>query len=268
MIILEPIAGLCNRMGSIDSAISLGKQLGKDVCVLWSIDQGLNCAYDRLFVRSTGIKYLFQLKFPGLLNRMLRYAIFHSSKFFCDKVLLSDEIFRLFSQGYDFNELRAYKNIYLLSWSRFMNTPDLARNFIPTEPLLKTINSYAIDGNTIGVHIRRADHWESILHSPSEIFIEKLHQEVKENDRVTFFVASDSIEEKRNLRDIFPDRVITRQLESVDRNKPAAIQDALIDLYCLSNCRKIIGSFDSSFTDVAHQLKRIPYEVVDSLRID
>jgi hypothetical protein len=38
------------------------------------------------------------------------------------------------------------------------------------------------------------------------------------------------------------------------RDDPLAVKDAVIDLFLLSNCRKIIGSYWSSFTETAHAL--------------
>ena len=40
-------------------------------------------------------------------------------------------------------------------------------------------------------------------------------------------------------------------------NDPRGIQDAVIDLYSLANCRKLIGSYWSSFSEVAAQLRGI-----------
>ena len=36
------------------------------------------------------------------------------------------------------------------------------------------------------------------------------------------------------------------------------MHDALLDLYCLASTRKIIGSFFSSFTDIAADMHHIP----------
>ncbi len=44
---------------------------------------------------------------------------------------------------------------------------------------------------------------------------------------------------------------------SVARDDPAAMEDAVVDLYALSRCRKIIGSYWSSFTDTAAELGSI-----------
>ena len=41
------------------------------------------------------------------------------------------------------------------------------------------------------------------------------------------------------------------------RDEPAAIADAVADLYALSGCSKIIGSYWSSFTDTAAELRGI-----------
>jgi len=59
------------------------------------------------------------------------------------------------------------------------------------------------------------------------------------------------------LRNAFPGKIITYPKRVLERDNPLAAQDALIDLYCLSRCRKLIGSHWSSFTDVAWQIRGI-----------
>jgi hypothetical protein len=41
------------------------------------------------------------------------------------------------------------------------------------------------------------------------------------------------------------------------RNLQKGIQDAVVDMYCLAGCQKIIGSYFSSFSEVAAQINGI-----------
>ncbi len=49
MIYLKPLGGLCNRMRTIDSIISLCEKYGHALTVLWVMDSSLNCAFEKLF---------------------------------------------------------------------------------------------------------------------------------------------------------------------------------------------------------------------------
>jgi hypothetical protein len=76
------------------------------------------------------------------------------------------------------------------------------------------------------------------------------------------FLATDSPDEEKRLREIFAYRIITHPKRSVDRQNPQAIKDALIDLFCLSKCKKIIGSYWSSFTETACELNNIERVII------
>lgn len=53
MIYLKPMGGLCNRMRSIDSLLSICKKSQIDLTVLWVKDFSLNCSFNDLFETPT-----------------------------------------------------------------------------------------------------------------------------------------------------------------------------------------------------------------------
>jgi hypothetical protein len=48
----------------------------------------------------------------------------------------------------------------------------------------------------------------------------------------------------------------------VRRGARQAARDAVVDLYCLAGCRKLLGSYYSTFTDTAAAIHGIPLEIV------
>ena len=66
------------------------------------------------------------------------------------------------------------------------------------------------------------------------------------------------MEEEKRLREVFPDRILSNQNRCLRRDSREGIQDALLDLYSLASTRKIIGSYFSSFTDIAADMHKIP----------
>lgn len=49
MIYLKPVGGICNRIRSIDSAITLCENNGQDLTILWVNNSDLNCSFSNIF---------------------------------------------------------------------------------------------------------------------------------------------------------------------------------------------------------------------------
>ena len=60
----------------------------------------------------------------------------------------------------------------------------------------------------------------------------------------------------------FPGRIVAQPVQSVRRDTLAGMQDAVVDLFCLSRTRKLLGSYWSSFSDMAAELSGIPLQIV------
>ena len=118
----------------------------------------------------------------------------------------------------------------------------------------------AIDGyvalfdGTVGIHLRRTDNARARQSSPTELFLAAMEREIEMNASTRFFLATDDPEEEARLLKRFGERLIVHAKRSRRREDPLAIQDAVIDLYCLAACRRIYGSYWSSFSESAQQL--------------
>ena len=110
----------------------------------------------------------------------------------------------------------------------------------------------------VSVHIRRTDQVTSIAYSKTENFIQLMNREIDADPNVKFFLATDDKEEEALLRKTFPGRIVSNENRTLRRDSLDGMYDALLDLYCLSSCKKIIGSYYSSFTDTAAALGNIP----------
>jgi hypothetical protein len=254
MIVLEPLGGLGNRMRAMDAAMTLSKKIDKPLHVVWRRNSALNCNFDELFLMPKSIAKLIQVnaKTPA---RELPAAY--------DNHIDRKRVEHLLRQGYDFEALRADRTVFISTWNRFYGANDLFRDLIPVAPLQNIIDAHAKNfTNTVGVHIRRTDNVKSIQHSPTARFIELMQKEIDHNASVKFFLATDSPEEEERMKNLFTDRIITHRKRSLNRKNRLAIQDALIDLFCLSKCQKLIGSYWSSFTDTAAEIGGIEKVIV------
>ena len=85
-----------------------------------------------------------------------------------------------------------------------------------------------------------------------------MKKEIDANPDVKFFLATDDKDEEALLRKTFPGKIVSNENRTLRRDSLDGMYDALLDLFCLAACKKIIGSYCSSFTDTAASLGNIP----------
>lgn len=278
VICVKPIGGLCNRLRVIDSAIALARQNHSYVHVIWQLNTELNCRFEDLFELPNSIDKIEQPQTSAPLDRAIE-KLYRTKiggliqKFYLKDVLKSFDLVLTYDRmqsyhdlhyrGCNFPESTAAKRSYIATVHSFYPADRPFQDFVPVARLQNIINKHSQNfDRVVGVHIRRTDNQQSSAASSTAGFIELMQAEIQKDDRTRFFVATDSQLEEHNLQLMFPDRIVTYPKQSLDRNDPKAIQDAVVDLYCLSKCRKLIGSYYSSFTDLAYQINGIDYTIV------
>ena len=254
MFIIQPSGGLCNRMRAINSARALAKRRKEKLIILWYLNPELHAAFEDLFqpIQDPDIKLLNirSLKDP----RKLYYQFSAGQRF-------TDEDIRSHKDGEKLQEsfLQTWKKkVYLLSCEQFASSKgyDL---FVPTKALQERIENFTKDfaPRCVGVHIRRTDNAISMGKSTTEQFIAEMEKELSAHPESRFFLATDDQREEELLRSRFPGKIISNQTRTIDRDSVAGMHDALLDLYCLAATDKIIGSYWSSFTDTAADMRGI-----------
>ena len=98
-------------------------------------------------------------------------------------------------------------------------------------------------------------------------YSEQGKKEIEQNGDTTFYLASDSEEDKRSIVNRFGNRVFT-SVHKADRNSLEGMQEALVELYLLSRTRHVLGSVHSSFSETAAQIGKISYELLRDVRPD
>ena len=270
-ITLVPVGGLANRMKAIDAAVGLAQEANARLHIIWFKDKGLNCRFDQLF-RSLELKGV-TLKEASWTDKLIfdrpRRKNFHLPRLF-QRVLFDDCIYeheatQRFYRKFDFLSWAQGKNVYIASCVYFhpQTARPLFRIFQPIEKIQEQIKAFtdSFSRPTMGIHIRRTDNIASISQSPTELFIEKMREEIGKDEDCQFYVATDSEEEKKRLKDIFGERILTLP-RAADRNSIAGMQDALVELYVLSHTRKIMGSMQSSYSETAAQISNIRCELL------
>ena len=273
---LVPHGGLGNRMRAIDSALRLSRKLQKQLNVIWLDNTPqLRCPFNKLFQPISQV-YLAAPQLTSLYlkpqaiqspNALKKTLLSWSAKVFqtvnFQKIIGNDEIVKLINAD-QLTTLASYQSLMILTDRSFdsANTYDV---FKPIPALERAIQSRtaAFGGHTVGLHIRRGDHNQSIKHSPLSLFIDAMTQEIDQNKDTNFYLASDSLQVKHRLLDQFGDRIIT-QLTATNRNSEEGMQDAVVDLYALSKTRKIYGSYWSSYSRVAANISNAELIVLNT----
>ena len=119
---------------------------------------------------------------------------------------------------------------------------------------------------TVGVHIRMADRSPAFLrlideNSPIELFIQRMTAELERNDRVKFFLATDSSYAKELMMERFKGRVTTQENTSV-RTEHSGMEDAVVDMFTLARTDKILAPYLSTFSRCAAMIGKTEFEVV------
>jgi hypothetical protein len=283
MILIETIAGLANRMRALDAALAMGREVGAEVRLRWPVDPDLGCPFEELFEPIPGLAGVENFRPPKIANeydptrnllrksraavalvkaaRGLGKAIRNSGS--RRRYLGVHDVEGLLDHPEKILELFKHYDVEIRTFYRFWRGKKDFEGFEPAAPIRRAIEGYADRcRGAIGVHVRRSDNSIAIANSPLEAFIGRMRAIVETDGSARFFVATDSPEVLGTLIDAFGERIAHHPKESLERGDPRAIKDALTDLYCLASCDRILGSFWSSFTDVASEIRGIPREIV------
>ena len=245
--IVHPLGGLCNRMRAIVGAVSLAEKTYRIPIIIWTQDVTLNARFSDLFE---------PLPFRVIecpLDSLKYKLMFHWYKDVRHCMFLDDKWISSNARGKDFDIWRNLvegKDLFLQTNLDVFFDGDYSI-FKAKASLINELNNIKTDSNTIGLHIRRTDNVNAIKYSPTSLFFERVEEELKVNPQTKFYLATDDPQEEQAFIDKFGKCILVYKKHSLDRNNPIAIKDALVDLYNLSHCRKIYGSYWSSFSDTA-----------------
>lgn len=246
-IIVQPHGGLCNRMRTIAGAYKLAQALKKRLVVFWVRNSELNERFHHLFAP---MPFSVIDDHPGSIIQRWLWRIVSRTNYF---TLINDE--KILNSGWrdsptlDWTKGLANKNLLICACHDIIKECDYSM-FKPLDSI-KSRCLVNINNKVIGIHIRRTDNDKSVSYSPTELFVQKMNEEIEAMEAVRFFLATDDPKEEALLIERFGNRIMINPKSCLDRNNPIAIQEALLDLYALSRCWKIYGSYYSSFSDVA-----------------
>lgn len=257
-LMVEPIAGLGNRLRVVGSALALARATGAKLRLVWTRTPDLHCRFDALFEPLPGVVVVERSRTCSRLAR--RVSPFFDWR---RRILAQPEIERLLRAHADFPALLRQNSLFIVTCSRFFDAPGLLAPLVPTPEIRREVDAFCsgFDGHTTGVHIRRTD--SDFKHrSPTTRFLERMQVEIAADPLARFFLATDDPAEEARLRVAFGDRILARPRQ-LDRARPEGIRDALVDLLCLARTRRVIAGVYSSFSEAAAEIGGIERVVID-----
>jgi len=257
MITVLPEGGLCNRLRVVASSWLLAQRAGQPMTVLWNRAPDFNARFDALF-ETEGLPFTVRegatMTRPGrtlarsreLWSRLLGVHVLGERATAPGRFDLEREL----------AELRG-RDVFVHTNSRLIFAPGMFDVFRPAgEAAARLVPLRERLVQSVGVHVRRTDNTRAAAVSTLAHFAERMR--AVGDPGLSFFVATDEPQVLRELRAEFGSAVWEYPKRAYARSDPQAIVDALVDLTALAACRRLIGSYWSSFTDTAAEWRGIP----------
>lgn len=270
MIIIEPCAGLGNRLLGLGSAYAVAQQLGRKLVVIWKREVGCNIRADELFdlpvevveISENGYKKEPVAQISGnLQKRKWRNA--------AGRFLECDDVERIRQEGgYEalLHTVEQEPVLYMKSFGPVCELDASKFSFLRPAKTIQEKGSPLFDRlneHFVGVHVRRTDHTEAIANSPLSLFTDQMKQEMQADPDVKFFVATDDMTVRRELLASLPEEVLLfPESNVIDRDSREGLEEAWIEMLTLSKCRKILGSYNSTFSLLPSYIGNIPLEII------
>lgn len=242
--------GLCNRLRALSACLCVSKFLDIPLEICWQPHESCNCYFEDIYKKPTekNVKFIS----PEAINlssnepHVIYVNQMKGEDFFYDSYLRD----RVDKEDFDIEYVR-----FVRSWKI---EPNLLRR------IEEFSDKFGFDEKILGVHIRRTDHINYIKlrnlesrFSSDEKFINTIEREISEGYS-NIFLATDNELSKKMIFNNFSGQVISYCEQFSDNyQRHTSVEDAFIDLYLLSRCQKIIGTYGSSFSRYAALLGNI-----------
>ena len=109
--------------------------------------------------------------------------------------------------------------------------------------------------NCIGIHIRQGDYLAGKdrigFVSEESLFINRIKKLIEINPNERFFLCTDSEKTQEKFKELFGEKIIVFPKTNFDRLGVIFTQEGLIDLLLLSKTKRILGTYGSTFTEMA-----------------
>ena len=250
---LMPCAGLANKLRAIVSGMCWAQDLGTSLHVVWRSEVRLLIGQFYTYIDVQSV--------PSWVTIEECITAPHSGWNDVPVICSADEFNRHMElqMGRQFYRIKSYSRFHTADEERWLQ---LLRGLKPHPDFLVKRNQILglIAAPVVGVHIRRTDNKKSIQFSPSQLFWDAMA--ACSPDTVFYFATDDEGERAEAIRRFGADRIIVGYKTILGRDTMEGGHQGMLDLYCLSTCSKILGSYWSSFSEMAAAWGGVPLETL------
>jgi len=243
-------AGLGNRIKGLVSAIRIGRRYGRKILLYWPVNFSCGCEFEDLFENKFEKIDDAKLKeIPGINQEEYLEHLEYSKNPVEYLMLKTWKFISLPGEAVDLDF--AYKGVKEEVKQEVLS---LLNELVPIKEIRDKINGFLAGDKIdemVGVHIRRGDTRFSVEGKAQISSEDKFIKRMKEFENERFFLSTDSEETEKRLKEEFGDRVIVFPKGTRDREEKTALQEALIDMLLLGKTKHILGSYLSTFTEIA-----------------
>lgn len=260
-----PLGGLCNRMRAMASGVYLAKKLNGSIFIYWKKNSECFADFSELFCSIDS----YDVTVKAYTWKESYLAVSRKKNFHIPKVIRGfffDNQISGKNEYLDEDQIEALGGgkIFITSGYSLTTRYPLTELFIPTPEIMKQINRIKerFTENVIGIHIRRGDNIQSIRKNKVEDYFRFMDEEIDANPGTIFYLATDSADVKQEMISRYGDRIIFHDAV-LERHSVQGMEDAVVDLWCLSSTKRIIGSYYSSYSDLAAELGGIELSIIE-----
>jgi hypothetical protein len=262
------LGGISNRVKCLVSVWRIEKKFGRKAILYWPKNPICGCHFKDLFennvkeVQKEELKNTLKegkIKFLNDEENVFndenkRFLITQTPRF----ILFKGEVPRNFAKEMPAKEGQSID-------FEFNRIPKkLQKDFIfylkklkPLKELQEKINEFNNKNEIdccVGIHIRKGDF--IVKGGPGDFsiddrFISRMKNILNKNKKQKFFLCTDSIDTEEKFKKIFGNKIIIFPKTNFDRTEVIFTQEGLIDLLLLSKTKQIIGTYGSTFTEMA-----------------
>ncbi|MBS3084323.1 hypothetical protein J4411_00210 [Candidatus Pacearchaeota archaeon] len=238
--------GLSNRVKCLLSCMKISEETGRKLILYWPKDSACNSRFRDLFENEISEISKGELRFLIKKERVSINKILDKKFALMDDTTLKSFSEKNISLMFEKIPPRVQKEI-----TSYLKKLKIKKEIIfSSQTFLKKIK-----GKFVGVHIRKGDFLRSKNGleeiSPDKLFVEEMKVEVSKNPKIKFVISTEDKKTEEEFKKIFGERIFSYPKTTERREDSRAVREAFIEMLILSKASKIIGTYGSTFSEVA-----------------
>ena len=267
LVFSEQAGGFSNKLKCLISSLRIADKTNRKVVLYWPKSFYIGCRFSELFKTNipeteTNLtehlnkkKCIICRSYTDCKNNPNKNWIFNSWRF----LLFPGEIKKGFSKAFPSGSGQYIDLEYERIQTKLKKTfSKYTKKLIPQDFIQKEVKEFVSANkfnNVVGLHVRRTDYLLTLdgrgKVSTDENFFAEMEKIISKNPKVKFFLATDSKDTEKKFITRFGEKIFVYPKSGWDKSNPAFTKEALIEMLLLSKTPHILGTYLSTFTEMA-----------------